>query len=806
MITLGSRQIPVIDLFAGPGGLAEGFSAYACEGSGPAFRIALSIEKDSDAHSTLELRSFLRQFPRGEAPSAYYGFVSGKITRETLFDRFKTEALRAKNEAWRFELGPRGHEDVKTRIKDVVKRGEQWVLIGGPPCQAYSLVGRSRRRGVKGYIPELDKRQTLYVEYLQILADHGPAVFIMENVKGLLSAHLEGNALFSRIRMDLEAPYVALEREGRPSRGKFRYTLHALGISQGSSPECGSDSGFVVHSERFGIPQARHRVIILGVRKGLGLATPRSLEATEGVPSKSVLAGLPQLRSRISGGDDSPDQWMKALQEVRHAPWLSELKSKRRADVAAKIIATVKTLSVPPAGTGGEFLDWTHPKVGYGSDWYLDPKLSGVLNHSTRAHMTSDLHRYLFCACWAQVLGHSPALAAFPKSLLPRHRNVKQALTGSLFSDRFRVQVANQPARTITSHISKDGHSFIHYDPTQCRSLTVREAARLQTFPDNYFFSGGRTSQYVQVGNAVPPLLAALCWFLPAFDEFHRTPGNAGRILSFLRQPHTLQTPLDTLRAVAQSLSAAFCHVLFGVRWQDDFRGFPLRVAAGLAVVQVVGLLAGRARAKARGALLSVRLCELGLVAIAGALWSVAQIRGPIHRYLLLWIVLLGTVNWVAVLNEFGHRKAESPRERDKASSRWLLGSISVAGLLLILIAPEPHRLGQPDTTPLREAVRAFLRNRPGPVRIEAVGSSWPWATAIAPSLFQDGKQPCFDPGGWITDWWTCHEVVTTLRFTTGPPQARTEGARVACQPINPPWEEIPSVCVDLMPSPAFKR
>jgi DNA (cytosine-5)-methyltransferase 1 len=139
-------------------------------------------------------------------------------------------------------------------------------------------------------------------------------------------------------------------------------------------------------------------------------------------------------------------------------------------------------------------------------DWLGDPNLGGVSQHETRSHMASDLHRYMFASCFARLQKYSPKLRIYPPKLLPDHENMK--VDAIPFLDRFRVQLAHEPSSTVVSHICKDGHYYIHHDPAQCRSLTVREAARLQTFPDSYFFEGNRTQQYHQVGNAVPPWLA----------------------------------------------------------------------------------------------------------------------------------------------------------------------------------------------------------------------------------------------------------------------------------------------------------
>ena len=504
------RPIPVIDIFAGPGGLGEGFSALRNEKDEPAFKIRLSIEKEAAAHATLELRSFFRRFQLGAAPDAYYQHLRGELSRRQLFEAFPREAAAAQDEAWLQELGPDSAQEVSDRIGQALGRSKDWVLIGGPPCQAYSLAGRSRNKGVEGYDPSKDAKQTLYIEYLQILADHSPAVFVMENVKGLLSASHRSEKLFDRIKNDLQDPVAAIRREGRLVRSgspRARYTIHSIApaIGLGLAPTAADD--FVLRSEQFGIPQARHRVILVGVRADYHGTPTRLTRATHTATVRRALKGLPRVRSGVSGKEDSDALWRDALSSAVDTAWFLSLRSNGDTQVYDTLSSIVSKIRLPQKKRGGDFIAGDIAPA-WQKTWFYDQRLAGVVNHSTRSHIRGDLHRYLFVSTFGLVEKRSPTLGEFPKQLLPAHANVGRALQGGHFADRFRVQIYDRPSTTITSHISKDGHYYIHPDPTQCRSLTVREAARLQTFPDNYFFTGGRTGQYVQVGNAVPPLLA----------------------------------------------------------------------------------------------------------------------------------------------------------------------------------------------------------------------------------------------------------------------------------------------------------
>lgn len=496
-MSLQKQKIPVIDLFAGPGGLGEGFSAFRDKNSA-IYKIGLSVEKDPFAHSTLELRAFYRHFC-GKPPKEYYAFLKGDISREILFGKYPEAANAARNEARHIELGEDTHVETDELIENALKGKEAWVLIGGPPCQAYSLVGRSRNKGNRDYQPEKDHRHFLYREYLRIIAEHCPSVFVMENVEGILSSKINGERIFPQILNDLRQPFKAIPQSN--SSKCYKYSIYSLvkPVTSGLFDDGElNPKDYIIKSELHGVPQARHRVILLGIREDFNNIEIKTLKEKAEISVKDVLADLPRVRSGLSKGD-SAEKWKKAVTDIYNTPWLGSIDRKLK----DSIIRSIDSIKLPKQNRGLEFIPSTKAASSL-IKWYYDSRLKGVCNHTTRGHIAEDLHRYLFVSCYGKVNGISPKLQDFPNQLLPNHKNSKSGI----FSDRFRVQLAQKPSTTITSHISKDGHYYIHYDPTQCRSLTVREAARLQTFPDNYLFCGPRTSQYHQVGNAVPPYLA----------------------------------------------------------------------------------------------------------------------------------------------------------------------------------------------------------------------------------------------------------------------------------------------------------
>lgn len=501
------HRINVVDIFAGPGGLAEGLSRVVDEDGAKVFRIALSIEKEEKAHATLRLRSFLRQFET--FPDEYYQFLNEGGDEPDWQELYPQEWNAAREEAWQMELGV---EDPGVRLNarlDEIRAAseDRLVLVGGPPCQAYSLVGRSRNAGNKDYRPAADDRHFLYKEYIRILDRLQPAAFVMENVKGLLSSSVDGSSLIiNRILEDL--------RGDRKSGAPYRL----LGLAPGEDGSFRFENlpmprDFLLRSEDMGVPQARHRVIIVGIREDL--ADTIGHNNFPRLPNKDiasstvrhVLQGAPRLRSGLSKSPDSAKAWKHAvrngLETVRRLSGgpPAEVRAKLRAK-AEKIMAELDKLAPNEREASGIGLANDCPAVL--KEWLVDPRLRKLPNNDTRGHMEEDLARYLFCSLFVEVVGRSPNSRDFPEELAPDHRSWK---TGS-FANRFRVQTWDSHATTITCHISKDGHYFIHPDPLQCRSLTVREAARLQTFPDNYLFKGARTHQYTQVGNAVPPFMA----------------------------------------------------------------------------------------------------------------------------------------------------------------------------------------------------------------------------------------------------------------------------------------------------------
>ena len=442
MYTEQTYKFHAVDLFAGCGGLSEGFTRAG-------FTVAAEIEMDKWACETLKTRHFFHELRKARKLNLYASYIRGGLSRDEVLASQPSIKETLSKRVVQATLGKDDMEGVLQKIESSLTyhgASRVNVLLGGPPCQPYSSIGRSRDPDRM----ENDQRHYLYRHYLAIMKKLKPDFFVYENVPGLFSAKAEGERIFGKLQED----FYSLDPQY-----EITPPLHMVRERPGS---------YILNSADFGVPQQRKRLILIGYRKDLERRNPRI---------KRTFGRLQQIatENRKSG-----------YVTVRDA--ISDL---------------------PPikAGEGND-----HYYGHYAVSSELSPYQKrmrrcspGVLNHKARTQMAGDLERYRFfiehhrngrkAAMLADLIEQRP-------DLKPDHKNLED------FEDRFRVQWWDSPSSTIMAHISKDGHYYIHPDIDQIRSFTVREAARCQSFPDNYKFEGPRTEQFKQVGNAVPPGLA----------------------------------------------------------------------------------------------------------------------------------------------------------------------------------------------------------------------------------------------------------------------------------------------------------
>ncbi len=383
-----------IDLFAGCGGLSEGFYKQG-------FHALLHLEIDKTACKTLSTRM------------RYYGYSEEEISRAVMCDDITRDGLL---------------DDMDKRIKDKVD-----IIIGGPPCQAFSSVGRAQDPNSM----QNDPRNYLFENYLDVLNHYKPKLFIFENVKGLLSARPKGIRIFDIIVREMSKTYKIV-----------------------SDPNV-----LLLNAADYGVPQIRERVIIIGVRKDINI---EPIEIYENI-----------IKTHSDDGKLLP--YVTVREAISDLPKLLAGEGKER--VKKKNHVT------------NDFLNKIKNEDGI------------VLNHVARNHNELDQERYKILS---QNKWQLKDLAKVRPDLI--HHDPKH------FGNRYTVQEYDKPGRTVVAHLYKDGNLFIHPDPKQARTFTVREAARIQSFPDDFLFEGSRTEQYKQVGNAVPPLMAEA--FAKALHKF----------------------------------------------------------------------------------------------------------------------------------------------------------------------------------------------------------------------------------------------------------------------------------------------
>ncbi|WP_290138864.1 DNA cytosine methyltransferase [uncultured Dubosiella sp.] len=407
------RKLNYLDLFAGAGGLSEGFMRAGV------VPIA-HVEMDLAACFTLKTRLAFKWLEKHNQKEIYYSYLNGDITRDELYSRIPRRLL---DSVLNYEISEDTIQEIFSSIDSLLEGEGIDLIVGGPPCQAYSIIGRARdKKNMEG-----DKRNYLYRLYALFLEKYKPKYFVFENVLGILSAKdVDGKFHFEKMR-DL-----------------FR--------KKGYSTEYQ-----IVNSADFGVLQNRKRVILIGKYGEQENFYPKLQPIENTYKVAEIFKDLP----RIQAGEGT-FSLVKTTDYEGEYLFLSKIKEKN-GEPTTFHIARPQTIR--------------------------DKEIYGIA-----VRMWNEEHKRL-------------SYVDLP-SQLQTQKNRKS------FLDRFKVVAGDlDKSQTIVAHISKDGHYFIHPDIAQNRSLTPREAARLQTFPDNYYFESvsgkpSRTAAYRQIGNAVPVCLA----------------------------------------------------------------------------------------------------------------------------------------------------------------------------------------------------------------------------------------------------------------------------------------------------------
>ncbi|MDQ0066061.1 DNA cytosine methyltransferase [Chryseobacterium lathyri] len=403
------KKLNYIDLFAGAGGLSEGFIKAG-------FMPIAHVEMNKDACDTLRTRTCYHWLKENNKTNIYYDYLKNDIkVKEDFWAKVPSNLIKS---VINKEISKETLPDIFKLIDNELENRNVDLIIGGPPCQAYSVAGRARDpKGMKE-----DPRNFLYKYYVEFLERYRPNMFVFENVPGIFSAN----------------------------NGEYLDKIFKAIKSAGYNLSLPPNKYKVLNAKNFNVLQDRKRVIIIGWKKELDFVYP---EFDEVEPRFEVLKDL-----------------------------FSDLKPLKNGQGTLNAVGYYKRPT--------EYLKSTGIRNG----------LDFVTQHIARPNNENDLEIYRIAVDeWNE--GRRLNYSNLPPRLI-KHNNVKS------FTNRFQVVNGNGVAHTVVAHIAMDGHYYIHPDKTQNRSITVREAARIQSFPDDYFFEGSRTAALKQIGNAVPPLMA----------------------------------------------------------------------------------------------------------------------------------------------------------------------------------------------------------------------------------------------------------------------------------------------------------